>query len=52
MFDIIKVGCSHLIITVTVTNFMELSPSLEAASCAATQKLPNIFMEPEGSLPC
>jgi hypothetical protein len=30
----------------------ELSPSWEAANCAATQKLPQHFMEPEGSLPC
>jgi hypothetical protein len=28
---------------------MELSPSREAASCAATQELPSIFMEPIGS---
>jgi hypothetical protein len=26
-----------------ITNFMELSPSLEAASCAATQELPSIL---------
>jgi hypothetical protein len=31
---------------------MELSHSRKAASCAATQELPNKFMEPEGSLPC
>jgi hypothetical protein len=31
---------------------MDLSPSLEAASCAATQKFPENFMAPEGSLPC
>jgi hypothetical protein len=31
---------------------MDLSPSWEAASCAATQEFPNIIMEPEGSLPC
>jgi hypothetical protein len=33
------------------TNFMELSPSREAASYAATEELSNIFIEPEGSLP-
>jgi hypothetical protein len=35
-----------------ITNFMELSPSWEAASCAAIQELPNIVWQPEGSLPC
>jgi hypothetical protein len=30
----------------------ELSPSCEAASCAATQELPSNFKEPEGSSPC
>jgi hypothetical protein len=34
-----------------LTNFMELSPSLEAASCAATQEVLSNFMESEGSLP-
>jgi hypothetical protein len=29
---------------------MELIPSGEAASCAATQEFPQNFMEPEGSL--
>jgi hypothetical protein len=28
---------------IILTNFMELSPSWEAASCAATQELPSIF---------
>jgi hypothetical protein len=31
---------------------MELSPSCEAASYAATEELHQYFMEPEGSLPC
>jgi hypothetical protein len=31
---------------------MEPSPSWEAASCAATQELPQNFVEPEGSLLC
>jgi hypothetical protein len=35
-----------------LTNFMELSPSSEAASYAATQELPPNFMETESSLPC
>jgi hypothetical protein len=26
-----------------MTNFMELNPSQEAASCAATQEIPNIL---------
>jgi hypothetical protein len=30
---------------------MTLSPSWEAASCAATQEFPNILKEPESSLP-
>jgi hypothetical protein len=30
---------------------MELSPSQEVASCAATEELSQHFMEPEGSLP-
>jgi hypothetical protein len=29
---------------------MELSPPREAASCVATQELPQQFMEPEGSI--
>jgi hypothetical protein len=32
--------------------FTELSPSWETANCAATQELPQHFMEPEGSLSC
>jgi hypothetical protein len=31
---------------------MELSPSWEVAICAATQELPSLFLEPEGSLSC
>jgi hypothetical protein len=31
----------------SLTNFMELSPSWEAASCAATQELPSILWNPE-----
>jgi hypothetical protein len=31
---------------------MELSPSWEAASCAAIQEIPKHSMEPENSLPC
>jgi hypothetical protein len=31
---------------------MELSPSWEAANCAATQEILSIYLEPEGSLPC
>jgi hypothetical protein len=31
---------------------MELNLSREAANCAATQKLSQNIMEPEGSLPC
>jgi hypothetical protein len=31
----------------TVTNFMELSPSWEAANCAATKKLTNILWNPK-----
>jgi hypothetical protein len=31
---------------------MELSPSWEAANCAAIQKIPSNFKEPEGSSPC
>jgi hypothetical protein len=30
---------------------MEHSPSREANQCAASQEIPRIFMEPEGSLP-
>jgi hypothetical protein len=30
----------------------ELSPSWEAANCAAIQKIPSKFKEPEGSSPC
>jgi hypothetical protein len=30
-----------------ITNFMKLSPSLEAASCAATQELPNTLRKPK-----
>jgi hypothetical protein len=30
-------------LNLSVTNFMELSPSSEVASCAATQELPNIL---------
>jgi hypothetical protein len=30
---------------------MELSPSWEAANCAATQELPSILWNPESSLP-
>jgi hypothetical protein len=30
----------------------ELSPSWEAANCAAIQKIPSNFKEPEGSSPC
>jgi hypothetical protein len=37
----------HFILTVKLTNFMELSPSWEAANCAATQELPNILWNPE-----
>jgi hypothetical protein len=29
------------------TNFMELSPSWEAANCAATQELPSILWNPK-----
>jgi hypothetical protein len=32
--------------TSQVTNFKELSPSREAASCAATEELPNILLKP------
>jgi hypothetical protein len=35
-----------------ITNFMELSPSSEVASCAAIQELPNILCNPNGSLLC
>jgi hypothetical protein len=35
-----------------LTNSTELSPFWEAASCAATLEIPNIFAEPEVSLPC
>jgi hypothetical protein len=31
---------------------MEVSPSWEITSCSAIQEFPNIFMEPEGPLPC
>jgi hypothetical protein len=31
---------------------MELSPSWEAANCAAIQEIPSNFKEPEGSPPC
>jgi hypothetical protein len=31
---------------------MELSPSWEAANCAAIQKIPSNLKEPEGSSPC
>jgi hypothetical protein len=30
----------------------ELSPSWETANCAAIQKIPGNFKEPEGSSPC
>jgi hypothetical protein len=30
----------------------ELSPSCEAANCAAIQEIPSNFKEPEGSSPC
>jgi hypothetical protein len=30
----------------------ELSPSCEAANCAAIQKIPSNFKEPKGSSPC
>jgi hypothetical protein len=33
-------------------SLMELSPSWEAASCAATQEIPQRFMEPEDSVTC
>jgi hypothetical protein len=33
------------------SNSTELSASCASASCAATQELPQYFMEPEGSLP-
>jgi hypothetical protein len=33
--------------TKIITNFMELSPSWEVASCAATQELPNILWNPK-----
>jgi hypothetical protein len=35
-----------------ITNSKKLSPSSEAASCAATQKFPNTLMEPVSLLPC
>jgi hypothetical protein len=31
---------------------MDLSPSREAASCAATEELPSILFNPQDSLPC
>jgi hypothetical protein len=34
-------------VTSKVTNFMELSPSWEAVSCAATQELPSILWNPK-----
>jgi hypothetical protein len=36
---------------ITKTNFMELSPSWEVASFAATQELPSNLWNPEGSSP-
>jgi hypothetical protein len=34
-------------VTVKQTNFMELRPSCEAASCAAIQELPSILWNPK-----
>ena len=38
-------------ITLTITYSMEQSPSWEANWFTASQEIPRIFMEPEGSLP-
>jgi hypothetical protein len=35
-----------------VHSLMELSPSREAANCAATQEIPSTLWNPKGSLPC
>jgi hypothetical protein len=42
--------CHSTAITYFLTYGAE--PSSEAANCAATQELPSIFKEPEGSSPC
>jgi hypothetical protein len=35
-----------------MTILTELSPSWDAANCAAIQEIPSNFKEPEGSSPC
>jgi hypothetical protein len=49
----IRIWCLRDInVHIFLTNSMELSPSWEAGSCAATQEFPQHFMAPEVSLPC
>jgi hypothetical protein len=45
-------GCVYLLTYLLTYLLMELSPSWEAANCAAIQELPSNFKEPEGSSPC
>jgi hypothetical protein len=49
-FTVVSHGLSISILSpeLQLTNFMELSPSCEAASCAATQELPSILWNPKG----
>jgi hypothetical protein len=37
---------------VRITNYVELSPPLEAVSRSTAQEFANFFLEPEGLLPC
>jgi hypothetical protein len=51
-FDAGRFNCTSRQAPCNITNFMELSPSWEAASSAATHRISQHFTEPEGSLSC